>query len=177
MFVQPVLSLGISEWLKLPLTFIAQILPRRLKPAHHGKVLSKGGNWAHTKSRFHFDMERWMKLISEWEYASGLFFCCILGGIPEHFFFSLSLYLLVCLSLQRHWGGVNRVCVWGWGSWYWGVGWVITRSMSSGQEKKGEKRARLTSLTISIRLHFLLKANSSVLAWRWIAALELRFNQ
>lgn len=34
-----------------------------------------------------------------------------------------------------------------------------------------------TSLTISIRLHFLLKANSRVLAWRWIAALELRFNQ
>lgn len=36
---------------------------------------------------------------------------------------------------------------------------------------------RLCSLTISIRLHFLLKANSSVLAWRWMAALELRFNQ
>lgn len=71
------------------------------------------------------------------------------------------------------------MCIWGWGSWYWGVGWVITRSMSSGQEKKGGggARARLTSLTISIRLHFLLKANSSVLAWRWIAALELRFNQ
>lgn len=56
-------------------------------------------------------------------------------------------------------------------------GGVITGSMSSGQEKKGGEKAWLTSLTISIRLHFLLKANSSVLAWRWIAALELRFNQ
>lgn len=35
----------------------------------------------------------------------------------------------------------------------------------------------LPLLTISIRLHFLLKANSVVLALRWMAALELRFNQ
>lgn len=32
-------------------------------------------------------------------------------------------------------------------------------------------------LTISIRLHFLLKANSVVPGLRWMAALELRFNQ
>lgn len=44
-----------------------------------------------------------------------------------------------------------------------------------GKEKEGGDWS--TSLTISIRLHFLLKANSRVLAWRWIAALELRFNQ
>ncbi len=61
-----------------------------------------------------------MKLISEREYASALFFYCILGGIPEHV--SLSLYLLVCLSLQRHWGGVNCVCVWGWGLGIGGLG-------------------------------------------------------
>lgn len=35
----------------------------------------------------------------------------------------------------------------------------------------------LSPLTISIRLHFLLKANSDVLGLRWMAALELRFNQ
>ena len=35
----------------------------------------------------------------------------------------------------------------------------------------------LSLLTISICLHFLLKANSALPGLRWMAALELRFNQ
>lgn len=53
-------------------------------------------------------------------------------------------------------------------------------SYSDNKEKKmGEKIQSLSLclLTISIRLHFLLKANSVVPGLRWMAALELRFNQ
>lgn len=104
-----------------------------------------------------------------------LFFYCIPGGIPEHVF----LILPPCLSFSPKVLGRGELCV------HMGVGvlvlggWVGDYSFNElrpGKER-GEKRAQLTSLTISIRLHFLLKANSSVLAWRWIAALELRFNQ
>ncbi len=176
MFVQPVLSLRISKWLKLPLTFIVQILPRWLKPAHHEKVLSKGANWAHMKSQFHFDVERWMNLIREREYASALFFCCILSGIPEHVFLSISTSLSVFLS--RGIGEGWTVCVWGWRSWYWGLVWVITRSVSSGQEKKGGKIGPdLLRLQFPFACIFYWKPIAVSLAWRWIAALELRFNQ
>lgn len=54
--------------------------------------------------------------------------------------------------------------------------WVSDHSFNELRLEKGMGDWS-TSLTISIRLHFLLKANSCVLAWRWIAALELRFNQ
>ena len=56
-------------------------------------------------------------------------------------------------------------------------------SYSHNKEKKieGGKKPNLSlslsPLTISIRLHFLSKANSVVLGPRWMAALELRFNQ
>lgn len=67
----------------------------------------------------------------------------------------------VCVGV----GGLDS----GGGGYYW------FNELRPGKERG--KKAWLTSPTISIRLHFLLKANSSVLAWRWIAALELRFNQ
>lgn len=62
-----------------------------------------------------------------------------------------------------------------WGGWSW-VGDYSFNELRPGKGWWGDE-ACLASLTISIRLHFLLKANSRVLAWRWIAALELRFNQ
>lgn len=102
------------------------------------------------------------------------FFYCMPGGIPEHVLLSLP----PCLSFSpealrrgelRVHMGVGVLVLGGW------VGDYSFNELRPGKER-GEK-ARLTSLTISIRLHFLLKANSSVLAWRWIAALELRFNQ
>lgn len=64
-------------------------------------------------------------------------------------------------------------------------GWVNELRVGSYSHNKEKKIAGKTQslpvspslLTISIRLHFLLKANSVVLGPRWMAALELRFNQ
>lgn len=64
-------------------------------------------------------------------------------------------------------------------------GWVNELRVGSYSHNKEKKKSRkkpnlslsLSPLTISIRLHFLLKANSVVLGPRWMAALELRFNQ
>lgn len=63
-----------------------------------------------------------------------------------------------------------------------GAEWVSGGIVKGGggwgeREEKPNLSLSLSPLTISIRLHFVLKANSDVLGLRWMAALELRFNQ
>lgn len=77
-------------------------------------------------------------------------------------------------SMSSEWEAVAIIKD-GWGAGE-GGGWK-TRSLHISLPASFPPSPTVSLLTISIRLHFLLKANSVVLGLRWMAALELRFNQ